>query len=131
MRNLALIALLSVAPSMSAQKMISPAFAAPRATAYSSGGTLYSLETAGMRPRSFLYPVRLFSDSFYSDALYSTGYPVAAEPPVIILQNPPAAASILDRPPAPAQPLTIELRGDRYVRITGQDTSGAQMQMID
>jgi hypothetical protein len=139
MRNLALIALLAVAPSMSAQKMIStaPPFAAPRPAAHSSGGAFHELGSPGAfrgpvsHPRSFLYPFGLFSDSFYSDALYSTGYPVAAEPPVIIVQSPPAAASISDRAPSPAQPLMIELRGDHYVRISGEDTSGVQMQTID
>ncbi len=140
MRNLALIfiALVGIAPGMSAQRMLSsaPPFATPQRIAHSSGPAFHGVGSPGgfrgpgTHPRGFLYPFGVFSDSFYSDALYSAGYPVAAEPPVIILQNPPAAVSMSDRTPPPAQPLMIELHGNHYVRISGEDT-GTQMQMID
>jgi hypothetical protein len=78
----------------------------------------------GAYSRSSFYPLP-FGDPFYSDYLSSMGYPVAAQPPVIFLQAPPAPAP--DRAPAPVQPLLIELRGDRYVRVTGSETPGAEM----
>jgi hypothetical protein len=69
-------------------------------------------------------------DPLYSDALYDAGYPVAAQPPVVILQNAgpamsPAAAR--EGIPAPVPPLMIELQGDRYVRVSGDDRSGAEI----
>jgi len=78
----------------------------------------------GAYSHSSLYPLA-FGDPFYSDYLSSTGYPVASQPPVIFLQAPPA--SVPDRELAPVQPLLIELRGDRYVRVSGLATSGAEM----
>jgi hypothetical protein len=129
MRNLAFITLLAVMTTgMSAQRMLSPAppFAAPQLPGAGTGSPVSFRAGSGHAAR-IVYPLGLFSDSFYSNALYSTGYPVAAQPPVIIVQNPPAAAATSDRIPAPAQPLMIELRGDQYVRISGEDNSGAQM----
>src|ERR1019366_4530694 len=79
----------------------------------------------GGHPRSFFYPLG-FSDPFYSDYLARSGYPVASQPPVVIVQPPPAAAPVPDRPSSPAQPLMIELRGDHYVRVSGPETSGTE-----
>jgi hypothetical protein len=112
MRPLLLITLLTaLVPSVNAQRMVS---ASPHfAPHFNRGG----------HPRSFLYPLA-FSDPFYSD--YMNGYPAAPQPPVVIVQPPPAAAPITEYP-SPAEPLTIELQGDRYVRISGQESSGAQM----
>jgi hypothetical protein len=77
----------------------------------------------GPYPRSSFYPL-VFYDSFYSDYVSSTGYPVASQPPVIILQAPPAAAPAPEPPSALAQPLMIELRGDRYVQVsTGESAA--------
>jgi hypothetical protein len=113
MRRLLLIIVLTVAtPCMHAQRMLS---SSPR---FVSG------LNRGGHSRSFFYPLA-FSDPFYSDYLSSTGYPVASEPPVIILQAPPAAAPVPDRSPSP--PLMIELQGDRYVRVSGPETSGAEL----
>jgi hypothetical protein len=78
----------------------------------------------GASSRSSFYPLA-FADPFYSDYLYSTGYPLAAQPPMMFLQAPPAPAP--DREPAPVQPLLIELRGDRYVRVSGGESPGAEM----
>lgn len=114
MRRLLFIALFAaLAPWATAQRMVSAApHLAPR---FNRGG----------HPRSFFYPLG-FSDPFYSDYLARTGYPVASQPPVVIVQAPPAAAPVPDRPSSPAQPLMIELRGDRYVRVSGPETSGAE-----
>jgi hypothetical protein len=42
---------------------------------------------------------------------------------LIFLQSPPEPVLA----PAPVQPLLIELRGDRYVRLTGSESPGAEM----
>jgi hypothetical protein len=115
MRPLLLIALLALlTPCASAQRMVS---AAPR---FASGFH------RGSHPRGFFYPLG-FSDPFYSDYLSSTGYPVASQPPVVIMQAAPAAAPEPGHFPSPAQPLMIELQGDRYVRVSGPEPSGAEM----
>ena len=75
----------------------------------------------GPRRNRYLFP---FFDPLYADYL-STGYPVDSEPPVVIMQAPPTSVAE-ERFPAPAQPLMIELRGDRYVQISGNTESGAQ-----
>jgi len=115
MRPLLLIALLALlTPCASAQRMVS---ASPHfASGFHRGG----------HPRAFFYPLG-FSDPFYSDYLSSTGYPVASQPPVVIMQALPAAVPAEDRFPSPAQPLMIELQGDRYVRVSGPEASGAEM----
>lgn len=79
----------------------------------------------GGHPHGVFYPIA-FSDPFYFDYLSSTGYPVASPPPVIFVQAPPAAAPAPDAPSL-ARPLMIELRGDRYVRVSGQETSTVEM----
>lgn len=115
MRNLLLITLLAaVTPSLNAQRM---AFASPHfARSYHHGG----------HSRSFFDPLA-FYDPFYSDYLSSTADPAAAQPPVIVVQTPAAAASVPERSSSPAQPLMIELQGDRYVRLSGEETSEAEM----
>jgi hypothetical protein len=67
----------------------------------------------------------LFGDSGFDD-LYSSGYPVASQPPTILMQaardmGGPAdylARPENDREPASNQPLMIELQGGRYVRVS-------------
>jgi hypothetical protein len=114
MRSLLLITLLAaLTPCMNAQRMApaSPHFA----RSYQRDG----------HARSFFGPLA-FYDPFYSDYLSSTGYPVASQPPVIVVQTPPAAAFVPERPSPPRQPLTIELQGERYVRLSGEETSEAE-----
>jgi hypothetical protein len=71
------------------------------------------------------FPVALY-DPFYSDYFSSSGSPAASEPPVIIVQSP-KAAPVAEPSPIPAQPLMIELQGDRYVQVSGEDSSRSQM----
>lgn len=87
---------------------------------------------AGLRrsPYSSL-PFPFFSDSFDPDDIYSTGYPVASQPPVILLQAARALARPLEAGPAehaenepPSQPLIIELQNGRYVRVNNAIVSG-------
>lgn len=75
------------------------------------------------------FAVPFLTDALYSDLL-ATGYPAASQPPMIFMQAPsapPAATPVV--PSAPAQALMIELQGDHYVRVSGNE--GAGVQMID
>jgi hypothetical protein len=112
MRHLVLITLLTaVSHPVSAQRMVpTPPHSTP---GYNQGG----------RPYAFFYPIA-FADSFYADSMRS---PAASQPPVIVLQTPAMPAPVPERSVAPAQPLMIELRGDRYVGISGEESSEAQM----
>jgi hypothetical protein len=76
-------------------------------------------------------PFPFFADSFDPDDIYSTGYPVASQPPLIMLQ----AARTMARPhyagrepaipqPPMAQPLMIELQNGRYVRVNNPAADG-------
>lgn len=116
MRRLLLISLLAaLTPCASAQRMgvASPHFAAR----FNRGG----------RPHGSFYPLA-YADPFYADYLSSTGYPLASsQPPLIIVQSPGARTSEPERFAPPAQPLMIELQGNRYVRVSGPETSGAEM----
>ena len=85
--------------------------------------------------RSFPYtslPFPFFDDSLDLEDIYSTGYPVASQPPVILLQAARAVdgpADYLgrvdnDREPDTAQPLVIEFQNGRYVRVNGTPSNG-------
>jgi hypothetical protein len=88
-------------------------------------------------PIAHHHPIRggssaiFFADPFYSDALYHEGSLAPSQPSVIILQPAPAAAPIAVPPVPPAQPLMIELQGGRYVRVSGEESSTAEMKRID
>jgi hypothetical protein len=114
MRRLLLIPLLAaLAPGVNAQRM---GAASPQFTARFN---------RGRRPHASFYPLA-YSDPFYADYLSSAGYPVVSQPPMIILQSPPREPAPEQSLP-PVQPLMIELQGDRYVRVSGPETSGAEM----
>jgi len=74
-------------------------------------------------PGAGYYPLGLFDPS-YADYL-DAGYPVASQPPVIVVPQP-QAASAPEPPAAATQPLMIELQGDRYVQVSGDQPPGAQ-----
>jgi hypothetical protein len=109
---LLLVALLAaLAPCLHAQRMV-------------AGAAHFGPHFArGEHSRGFFYPLA-YGDPFYSD--YISTAPIASQPPVVILQPPPATAPVAASP-EPAPPLMIELRGDRYVRVRGEESSGAQM----
>jgi hypothetical protein len=70
----------------------------------------------------------LFADPLYAESLYDSGYPVASQPPIVIVQGSPAnALSAPQTASSPKPPLMIELQGDRYVQVSGEDSSGAEM----
>lgn len=112
MRNLLAVAVLSVLPTCAA--------------AQSFTGHPASFSAQGHRGafRHSFYPQGLY-DPFYSDVLSDTGYPAAAQPPVVV-QSPPPVARPEPVAAPPAQPLLIELQGDRYVQISGEKETRAQ-----
>jgi len=112
MRKLLLITLLLAPPlKMTAQRM---------------GFAHFSGRAAGFNRRGFgrgaYYPVPFF-DSFSSGYGSDFAEP-APQPMVFMMQAAPAAD-----PAPPAQPLMIELQGDRYVQVSGDGVS--KVQMID
>lgn len=113
MRQLLFVTLLLALTSWAhAQRMTSnsPHFSPAFNPGFSRGG----------HSHSFFYPIA-FGDLFFSSY-------AAPQPQVVILQTPPAAETpVPERAPTPAQPLMIELQGDRYVRISGEESTGAQM----
>jgi hypothetical protein len=63
----------------------------------------------------------------YPDDLLGAGYAAPAQPPIIVVQSPAAPQPAPEPIHSSAQPLLIELQGDRYVQIQGEDNSEAQM----
>jgi|HubBroStandDraft_6_1064221.scaffolds.fasta_scaffold00025_84 hypothetical protein len=103
---------------------------------HSPTGTLASRQNA--YPSRFLrsspytsLPFPFYGDSFNPDDIYSTGYPVASQPPVFLLQAARAMTNSTDylapaerrHQPSP-QPLVIELQNGRYVRIHSTPANG-------
>jgi hypothetical protein len=116
-RVVALILLLGTPATLAAQRM---GFA-PRFHGRTSGFHGEHFRHFG-NSRGY-YPLGLF-DPYYAD-YFDTGYPVASQPPLIVVQ--PQAASVPEPPAAPMQPLMIELQGDRYVQVSGDQSPQAQM----
>ena len=128
---LPLITVTALTPNAEAQRTISaPHFAA----GFNRSGFDRSAFSSSGHLRSSFYSLPLY-DPLYADFLSSTGYPVASQPPLIILQAPPSAAPTADRfaplSQLPSQPLMIELQGDHYVRVSGPEASGIQMIGLD
>jgi hypothetical protein len=141
MRSFVLIAAaLAFAPYAAAQHASAPAHsAAPRL--HSPAHNLAfgrSGHPAGLR-RSSPYgslPFPFFGDSFDPDDIYSTGYPVASDPPPFLLQAmrgmagpavgsmESAFAPLNNREPSPSQPLMIELQNGRYVHVSAVAVDG-------
>lgn len=62
---------------------------------------------------------------FFGDYLSEPGYAPSSQP-VIVLQTPRPAPAAEPAPP-PSQPLMIELQGDHYVQISGDQTAPGQI----
>lgn len=71
----------------------------------------------------------LFGDSLYPDGFFDSGYPVAAAPSFIVIQQPSAAQATVPVH-QPEQPLLIELRDGHYVRVGDQRTSDDQPENV-
>ena len=90
------------------------------------GSTPFHAGHSGPRPlRGRYFPLGLY-DPFYADYLSDTGYPVSSQPQVIVLR-PPQLTSAAEPAPTPSQPLMIELQGDRYVQISGDQSSRSEL----
>jgi len=95
------------------------------------GRTAYASRFRRSSPYASL-PFPFFADSFNPEDIYSTGYPVASQPPLILLQAARALAgpadylgrTDTDREPAISQPLMIELQNGRYVRVNSAAADG-------
>lgn len=112
MRWTLLPALLVAFPALSAAQHLGPAHFAGttnfRGPHFHGGGF----------PRAY-FPLGLFD---YSDYPSESGYTRTSQPQVILLQ-PPQPSPVA---PPPSQPLMIELQGDRYVEISGDQPSASQ-----
>jgi len=146
MRFLALLALLTTLNPWAAAQKTAPAHAAaprpavPRfklpAGNFAFGQNSHPSRFHRPSPlTSLLFP--FLGDSFNPDDIYSTGYPVASQPPVILLQAARAMAGSADflgqpdmgrpdndREPSSSQPLMIELQNGRYVRVHNTAADG-------
>ncbi len=130
MRKVFLFALLAVTARLAlAQKgtATTPAsdptnFLGPGSAAARMGSILNFAPSGHRRGSRRSSPLSFLTDPFLS-GLYESSYPPTASSPVIRLQN--AAESLAppgDQGPQQGQPLLIELRGDRYVRISSNET---------
>ena len=132
--------LLALAPYATAQRAAHAATPHPAIPHFNvpAGSFAFGRTANGSRfHRSFPYtslPFPFFDDSFNPDDIYSTGYPVASQPPAILLQAARAfagPANYMDRIDednsrelASAQPLVIELQNGRYVRVNSTPSNG-------
>jgi hypothetical protein len=128
MRLITIFVLSTVLTPLAAAQRNAPAHTAATRPHFNSPTTSFALGRAshptGFRRSPYTsLPFPFLGDSLLED-LYSTGYPVASQPPVFLLQ--PARATSADYPgppdnnrePPSAQPLMIELQNGRYVRVT-------------
>jgi hypothetical protein len=141
MRPLTIFALLTaLAPWAAAQRTASAHAGAPRLASprlNSPGASLASRQ--GVHPSGFRrsspytsLPFPFFGDFFDLDNIYSTGYPVASQPPIILWQAAHALTGSSeyptqarnDRESPSTQPLMIELQNGRYVRVTSTPANG-------
>jgi len=147
-RHLVLGAMLALATQAVAQRASAPAAhaAAPAHSAVphlnSSGnfaGASHRHPSAFRRSSPYVSPygsLPFFGDSFNPDDIYSSGYPVASEPPPFLMQAMrdmagsaanPMAQAISPPPnhqPAANDPLMIELQNGRYVRVDNTAANG-------
>ena len=116
MRHFLVIALLTAVPASLHAQHFSPARLPARSGFPQS-------HHSGNFSRGY-YPVAYF-DPLDWDYVHPWDDSVPAQPAVIVL--PPPAAPVAPEPPSPpAHPLLIELQGDRYVEITGENQPGTQ-----
>ncbi len=109
-----------------------------RRGAYSHSGFRRSSQYPYAYPGYASLPFPFFGDAFDPSDVYSTGYPVASEPPPYVLQaardmiaSGPMGADSLSRnsrdsqssQPLVPQPLVLERQGDRYVRVARTATN--------
>jgi hypothetical protein len=144
MRPLAIFALLTVlSPWAAAQRSAHAAALHPASARFNShAGNAFGpgARLSGFRrfsPHTSL-PFPFLGDFLNLDDIYSSGYPVASQPPVILLQAARDMAASSDYSPqlgmfqpkndhdlaSSTQPLMIELQNGRYVRVAGTPANG-------
>lgn len=128
--------LLTLAPWAAAQRSPSHAAATrPTIPHFNVGSHAFAQSAHLSRFRSAPYtslPFPFFTDFFNPDDVYSTGYPVASQPPIILLpaaRNMAGSSEYLSRSdnyskPTLPQPLVIELKNGHYVRINSTPANG-------
>lgn len=149
MRLPALVAVFAaLAPSVAAQRSAAPAHSSAAAHSaparFNSRGSNFAF---GRNPRSSAFrrsspylspytslPFAFFGGSFDSDDIYSSGYPVASEPPPYLMQamrdmaapgsGGEGASPLSHHEPSSSQPLVIELQNGRYVRVNSIAVNG-------
>ncbi|MGA8618545.1 MAG: hypothetical protein WB660_08515 [Candidatus Sulfotelmatobacter sp.] len=144
-----LVVFLTLAPWAAAQRAASASFAhavapaRPAASHVASSGSFgfgrgarFSSRFRRSSPYTYAsLPFPFFGNFFDADDIYSTGYPVASDPPPFLLQSARSlASSSADSGPdlisrrthnsESSQPLMIELQGGRYVRVTNAAIDG-------
>jgi hypothetical protein len=134
MRSITIFVLSAVLTPLAAAQRSSPAHTAATRPHFNSPTTSFALgrtdHPSGFRRSSLPFP--FLADPFLLEDLYSTGYPVASQPPVILLQAARAMSPSADYPSPPdndretssTQPLMIELQNGRYVRVTTPPADG-------
>jgi hypothetical protein len=149
-RVLVLVTLLAaMIPNASAQRSGSAAsgHASPATHAgQHSGSTHRNYQSSPSRRNPYFSPYTslpfpFFTDAFDPNDIYSTGYPVADDPPPFLLQAArsmagPAVGSMgagpsqfANRESPSTQPLMIELQNGRYVRVSGKPANGEALQL--
>jgi hypothetical protein len=121
MRSLILVSLLAFAwTSAMAQRGFSGAHFGARSSGRFASHRGGHSRGWGAYPLGPLYWDSLFTD----DSLDSENPPLA--PPVVVVQSPAAQPQTAPRFAQEVQPLLIELRGGRYVRISGDGSSNSE-----
>jgi hypothetical protein len=137
----ALCALLTILPPSAPAQRAVPAHAAtqhlaiPHFNSPTGSFALGRAANASIFRRSFPYtslPFPFFGDSFNPDDIYSTGYPVASQPPIFLLQAARALATPADHAgadPSIPQPLVIEFQNGHYVQVRSIPANGEPLQL--
>jgi hypothetical protein len=135
-------------PNASAQRSGASghAISAGRASQHSGSVHAHNYQSSASRRSPYFSPYTslpfpFFTDTFDPNDIYSTGYPVADDPPPFLLQAArsmagPAAGSMgagpspfANRESPSVQPLMIELQNGRYVRVSSTASNGEALQL--
>jgi hypothetical protein len=141
---LLLLATVAAFPLAQAQRAGAPAHASAAHSHSASGSfalTRNPYRSASRRLSPLVSPYSslafpFFGDSFDPNDIYSSGYPVASQPPPFLMEAlrslggatagtmGPAMNAVSAREPSPSEPLMIELQNGRYVRVKGSAADG-------
>jgi len=143
--QLLLLATVAAFPAAQAQRAGAPSHASAAHShsspaSFARGGSPYSSASRRLSPLASPYsslPFPFLGDSFDPSDIYSSGYPVASQPPPFLMEalrslggGPatgsmgPAMDAVSAREPSSSEPLMIELQNGRYVRVKGSAADG-------